>query len=227
VSRKPLIVYSVGDSAIDIDAIGIKLRDYAQDRDPSVLRFVPGARPTAFHCRDIPTSLYQTWVMTGTTLEEQHRRAFQVGVSQVENLIEHTTGNPRQIVAPTDRMATGNGGATIATWSWDELELVSPIYQQEIGSVLLMRSAVPLGYAATYRLPHLSLFAYQTRLQRLADALRGERLQSSAASKAPQAPTDSGDGDAPTDATATERATSSSDESPTPSPMASSAAVSD
>ncbi len=162
---KPFELYSLADSAVDIDAMGVVVcGDYMRQREPALLKFVPGKKPTVFVCSDIPASVFSRYVMAGDTDVERNRRAFQAGVIKVRNLVSRIDGEKRAEVEPEDAVQLRDR----KIWADDRLDLFAPVYQQEIGSVLLMRSAVPFGSSVTYPPPPLLLSVYLARCTRSA-----------------------------------------------------------
>ena len=159
-----LTLYSIADPAVDLQAMGKQdMYDYSKHRDPALVKAVSGTQPTKFICRDIPTSLFQSYVQNGLSEGEQYRRAFQCGVIAIEHLVQRTDGERRPRIEPSGRMRGPT--ADVPTWKDEELELIAPVYQQEIGSVLFTRSALPFGSEPTYLLPQLCLSVCLTRFQ--------------------------------------------------------------
>lgn len=154
-------VISVIDEALDTESMPLKtMIDYYEKRDIAMLAqyIKPGARPTIYHLRPVPHSLWQSFVMAGGAHEDiRFRRAFMCGVEKVENLQGGDgVGVPW---APTRRISD-----TTTVMSEEECdERFSPYEALEIGSVVFRHSFLPRRIKLTYPLPSLCVEALTHR----------------------------------------------------------------
>lgn len=204
-SVKPLTVYSVADSAVDLIAMGENGSKYMSSRDPELVEFVVGRKPTKFVVQRIDSDAFAAFVQSEPTIERQRREAFRLAVTSIENMVDNRTGMPiAQLVPSETRQVYGN---MIRTMSDEDLRRVPPAYLDEIGEVARMRSFLPLASADSFH-PHASLrHVFAARLtsraaEQLADLRSREASLKSTAS--PVAESTEEPGVKATDATATE-----------------------
>lgn len=209
--QKTFKVASVLDSALDLDAMHPHLLEYARERNETLLKIKPGRDVTWFHLRRIPTSLMDRFVLEAPGLSEQNRRAFRVGVVQVQNLIA-TDEQKFHAINPSGKMDTA--AAPLTVWTEEEMELFAPQYTQEIGAVARQRSFLVPGNAPSLLLPPSSAEEYRRRVypvvERLGMIADPSSEQPTSAQKASGSNTQE-----PTAAPATAKATDYQDASPT------------
>ena len=196
---KPFKLYSLADPAVDAESMGDDCKKYLTDRDIALVKVLPGSTPTVFECRDIRSSAYD-YVMDGATEAEQNKRAFRVGVVKVANLVDQS-GDKLGAVLPTGRLQTPAGGARF--WTDEEIDLVAPVFIQDIGSVLKARGALPFGCTVSFRPPPLLLQVLLAKISHRAEEIHGSLQESSEEAKARARRPSSPDGDEGTDARAT------------------------
>lgn len=206
-STKPLKVASILDSALDTQGMGENLVKYAQTRDPSLVKEKPGERVTWFYVRRIPTSLYQRYVMEATSEVDRRKRAFQVGVAKIENIVTNS-GTTLQQLMPTATAQTVSG--ELEHFSERELEEIAPAFIEEIGEVANVRAFLPGKSALSFPLQGSFLRALELRLSLDAAEIRMSAQRSSEKPKAPSATSTEQAGAEPTAAIATDEATARS-----------------
>lgn len=200
-STKHLRVASVGDSAMDLHAMGADgVTEYMQTRDPELVKCKPGMKLTWFTIRRIKTSMYTSYVAPATSESSQHARAFQMAVVKVEDLVT-PEGDHHPVYTPTrqegDLLYIGD--SQIDDFSAGQLD--------EIGQVAMQRSRLSPKAPVYYR-PLRSLLAVcqsrtaqEARLSRLA-ATKNPSSPSSAASPPSSPPSKPSESAPPTDASA-------------------------
>lgn len=155
------------DPAIDTKSFTLSVMiDYLKTRDMGLLRFKPGVQPTVFHIREIPHTLWESYVAAPESDAERYRRAFMVGVEMVENVVQQdgvTVSNWRGSEKHESR------GAVMQVMADDDLQLFSPAERQEIGAVAYYHSFLPRRIASCFRQPHTLL-----NILRVADFLPAE-----------------------------------------------------
>lgn len=204
---------SIADTAVDTQTMGAKVQDFLKSRDPKLIKIIPGKTPTWFHLRRIPTSIFQRYVATGESEGERRRRAFQCGVSRIDHLVRED-GSVAPSVEPTDRIETPTGELRI--WSERELEMLAPVFIEEIGSVVETQSFLPRGLAVYFQPPRLCLLAWVQRTsQDAAKILEAARQSNESPQPSSQPPEVDAPSDEATDAPAMESPTPESDGSPT------------
>lgn len=163
--RFPLM--SVIDEAIDTESMPFDaMMKYYDKRDIALLQpyLKPGVKPTIYHVRSAPHSMFFSFVMAAGVAEaEQFRRAFICGVERVENL----QGKDGVGVnwAPTRRISE-----TLTVMTDEECnERFSPYEVLEIGAVIHRHSFLPLRIWPHYPLPSLCVEALTHRQFRSAD----------------------------------------------------------
>lgn len=201
-TKLPQKVASVLDPALDLMAMeALEIRDYWKSRDPALVKVRAGALLTWFHVQYIPTDLYQSFVATAPSESERRQRAFMVGVTKIENLID-TNGDRRPVIAPSGETVTGK-----RVFQMDELNLISPAYVDEIGGVVNTFSFLPRGSAVSCPLSDICRSALGDRVSRDVEDLRTAATPTSDEAKAQPDRTSSSDGAEPTAAPAMESLT--------------------
>ena len=219
-STQPLKVASLLDSALDTTAMGEDLVKYAQTRDATLVKEKPGEHATWFHVRRIPTSLYQRFVMEATSDVDRRKRAFQVGIVRIENILT-TEDVLLQNLVPTEHVQTPVGD--LACFSDKQLEAIPACFIEEIGEVANVRAFLPGKSALSFPLRGSLLAVLEWRLSLDAGEIRLNAPKSSEQrSSEPTAPKHDASSEKPTDATATDAATEHSSVSTTNTLQASS-----
>jgi len=134
------------DPALDYESMTVsEMTDYLRNRDFSTIEphLKSGERPTIYHVKQVPHTLWQSYVMAGTE-GERPMRAFRCGVERVENL--HQEDGPSVTWA-----ARHNGRPHVMTD--EELEKFAPSEAEEIGEVIYTHSFLPLRIVDCFRLP--------------------------------------------------------------------------
>lgn len=134
---RSLDIVSIGDTALDRDAMGSALAKYATSRDPELLVFRDGVSPTWFTVDPIETGLFLRGVMRESDEIARFASAFRLGVREVRGLVT-TDGRTTQLYRPEGYMVTSSGRRYV--WEEHELALVSPAVVMEVGSVAFARS---------------------------------------------------------------------------------------
>lgn len=131
---------SVIDPALDTASLTPKeLHAFASTRDFSIVEghWLPGMKPTIFHLAEVPHGLWEQYVMSGTTSDQERcLRAFICGVRRVENLVGED-GVALTAWEPTEK----RGKHTLMTDA--ESARFSPAEREEIGSVIFTHSFLP------------------------------------------------------------------------------------
>lgn len=92
---EPLVTVSIEDPAIDIvETTAEGLRQFAETRDLSILRFFPGMQATKYTLRVLSRAALARYVDLGTSDEEKHRRALACSLEQIDNPPDPKTGEP-------------------------------------------------------------------------------------------------------------------------------------
>lgn len=184
-------VVSVNDAAVDVAAMGTRsIGKYVRERDAELLQFVKGEKPTWFELRRIPTSLFTRYIMEGRSDSEQYLRAFICGVERVRDLVD-VNGEFRALLEPLGEAHTPTG--TLKVWRDEDVDLIPPVYVEEIGSVALIQSMLSPKARASCQLPPMSLLGLTGRtFQPVAETLE-DALQSS--EEARERPPSSSDAD--------------------------------
>jgi hypothetical protein len=151
------------DEAIDTTKIAADdLLDFMRERDISKIAhaFRAGEHPTTFLIREIPHSLFDSYVDDAAGDHERFRRAFRVGVEAVKNVyqddgtrVEHWQGSDKQAVA---------GGAMITVMSAEDTARFSLAERLEIGSVAYFHSFLPRRKQHCFQVPLTSLSILRT-----------------------------------------------------------------
>jgi len=207
-SVKPLIVYSIADTAIDLIAMSEDGARYMSNRDPSLVKFVAGAAPTEFTVNRIDSDAFAAFVECESSLPLQRRAAFRLAVSRIRNIVDSRTGALIADFVPSDkRQVYGN---MIDAMSDEDLRRIPPAFIDEIGEVARMRSFLPLASADSFH-PHATLrhvFAARLTSQGAEQLAKARSLAASRKSKESLALAKKAKpGAKATDATATGKAT--------------------
>lgn len=184
---RPLEIVSIGDTALDREAMGANVAKYATTRDPSLLVFKEGVSPTWFVLQPIETGLFLRGVMREGDEIGRFVAAFGLAVKEIRAL---TTSDGRnvQLFRPEGYLTTASGRRFM--WSDEELSLVSPAVVMEIGSVAFARSFLdPKAGGGFPPPPHWEL-VLQTATFRDAELTGATRPSSKSAKPPAGEPTD-------------------------------------
>jgi len=198
-TTQPIKVVSVLDPALDVVAMAHDLNVYSRTRDASLLKFKPGVEPTWFWVGRANASMFMTWVHPATSEGERFRRAFQCGVTRIEN-IEDLDGETHKVMVPTEQQKTPTGVQTY--WSDLEISKVPLVFVDEIGSIAFDLSYMGKLNAASFQLPALSRRALGQRLSLDAAAHVNKLRSLKSAQLQEQTTDDSGEKDTAATATA-------------------------
>lgn len=162
-------VISVDDEAIDTESMSSDVMiEYVKKRDINLLtRYIkPGSRPTVYHVKAVPHSMWQSFVMAGGDHDDiRCRRAFMCGVEEVEGLISND--GTQVNLKPEHHNAQAGGKA----FTDEEVnKRFAPSEVLEIGAVIFRHSFLPLRKSVTWHLPSLCAERLGLRLFRSADA---------------------------------------------------------
>lgn len=131
---------SVLDPALDTESLTKKeLYSFVTTRDFAIVdgKWVPGMKPTIFHVHEVPHGLWEQYVMSGTSSDQERcLRAFIAGVSKVENLVGEDG------VALTAWQPAEQRGKHILMTDAESARF-SPAEREEIGSVIFNHSFLP------------------------------------------------------------------------------------
>lgn len=203
-----LRVASIADTAIDTKAMSepgesgrMLVTEYLENRDPDLVKAVPGSKVTWFYTRRLRSGEFNTYVRTASTDQEQYQRAFAIGVVKIENFSEVGSKNVIPEYKPDGEGRQGQG--SISYFTDDQLDAIAPAFIEEIGAVIWQRSFLAHMPEVSYPpRPSSKLVWANRRYQDAVDVANLARAQSS--EPPPEAdPTDE-PGDADTAATATE-----------------------
>lgn len=153
-------VASVWDMAIDAVSMAEGGLEYAKTRDPKILALVPGKEPTWFHIRRIPASVFP-WVQDGETNFARQRRAFEMSVTRIDNLVT-PDGTTVKSMGASER--TRIGTSEVEHMSAADMALIPPAFIEDIGDWCYGRSFLPPGSGALYQPPPGSRTALVVRL---------------------------------------------------------------
>lgn len=207
-STKPITVYSVMDTALDVLDMPGGGQRYQHTRDESEVKIKPGATPTKFIVGRISGDAFTALVNSQHTDSMKYREAFRLGVLRIENLVDQETGETIPVFMPDDRRQLP--GNNVACFSDVDLLKVAPVFIEEIGSVAFARGFLPVNSVDSF-VPPLSLrVAFAGRVSSQAAVaieearLRGQSRRSNEQAERGPAPES---GEKATDATATGAAT--------------------
>lgn len=183
-------ILSVHDPALDLIAMGGAIGEWAKSRDPGLVRLLDGRQPVVFHIEPCDTKTFYGYVRGGPREDDEHRRAFEVCVKQIDNLGE---GRPSS-VRPTDEVHATVGKIT----RWGERELaalfpqLSPSHIEDIGRVCWHSVFFcHLGSAALSPLARVSRDAVTDRISQRADEIRRRLTTVNTGPTSPPAPSPS------------------------------------
>lgn len=199
-------VASVADTALDIQAMTETgesgrhiIMEYAESRDETLVRALPGEKITWFHVRRLRSSEF-IQVKQASSDAEQYQRAFAIGVTKIENFAE--TGSRTVLPEYTPDGQGQRGQGRISFFTDEQMDRISPAFIEEIGSVVWQRSFLAHMPEVSYQPPPSFRRVLATRLHRVAaDAAKAARPQSSEPPPAEEPTADSGE--SAIDATAT------------------------
>lgn len=165
--RKTIEVVRLYDQAIDWRAMKAAPEPcdevrYAVDRDVSRLLYRPGTRPIVFRAKRLTRAAMLGLVARATTDDERRVRAFQAGVVE----IEFADGN---VWRPEG--AARAGYLAMDDGDLDALEERGIAWADliEVGAIILTRSELPFGCAASYQAPRSSVAAWAALSRRSAE----------------------------------------------------------
>ena len=148
-------VISVIDDALDTAAMTVDtMVKYYETRDITLLHpyLKPGKKPTIYHIRPVPHSLWHSFVLANGK-DDEVRRAFMCGIERVENL--RGADDVGVNWAPTRRVSE-----TLIVMTDEECyERFSPYEVLEIGTVIHRHSFLPLRMSAPFPLQSLCVEA--------------------------------------------------------------------
>lgn len=177
--------------------------EYAENRpDPSTLAVLPGMKPTVYHVRPISKKMMRQFVSTAEDVTTRATRAFLVGVSRVDNVVNEDTGELLTCVEPTGIVKNADG-SELRVWNDAELEILSTWAVAEIGAVAFAYSDFPRGIARHYPLLRSSHLVWGEVARLHAAKSQRDALQSNGKQEQAATPRPDSSGDAPTDVTAT------------------------
>ena len=180
-------VASVYDLALDPVAMGEDGLEYARTRDAGLVKLRVDRKPTWFHLQRIDANAFTQYVQAGATEHERRRRAFQLSVTMVENLVSTKTddhGKPTVFTAlnPSGQQQTVSG-ATIRHLTDSEMALIPPAFVEDVGDFAYARSFLAPGSEAFYQPPRSSLTLWAARLSAAARAAMRKAASESASSQ--------------------------------------------
>lgn len=192
-STEPRLVVSLSDPALDAVSMGWdSFRKYALDRDPALIKELPGKRMARFYLRRAPVSLFQRYVMEAASESDRARRAFAVACVKAENFLSMVDAEPHTM-EPMERVVTPSGETT--RWSETQLEHIAPLYLEEIGGVAYAMGFCPPGSEPSYLVPQSVLHACAKRIDLLvveSSSISGQAPHSSPPVPGSESPTASG-----------------------------------
>jgi hypothetical protein len=164
-------IVSLSDPAIDIDAMGGDVGDlsrYLHGRDPSLVRVRAGERPTWFTIGDIPSRVFLTYVAAAPDEGSRLMRAFEVGVTLVEDAPGE--GGARIRMEPEIKDVLGSGSIRMR-WSDAQIDALPPAYVLEAGAVAFARAHLGKAGVNSWPVPPLlgPALAARVRLYQPAD----------------------------------------------------------
>ncbi len=200
-SRKLFPVICIADEAIDPDNSDVD--KYSRERDPSLLKFLPGERPAIFHTIRLPTSVVLRSVERMNTEAEKFTMAFMFGVVKVENFVEEGRREP-YTWAPEETIATPSAGKLSAITE-EEMNLFTPAEILDVGSVIYQRAFLKKARKPLFVPQPTSVAACAARIAGYRLVAEQEALQQSNTEQAEQqAKTQDESGAEPTAASAAE-----------------------
>lgn len=166
--NKPYRVASIADSAMDCLEMGSKAPTYARTRDTALVKEVPGRQLMWFTCRRL-TEDEMEWVDLAASENARYKRAFQLGVSLVENARLTDGRTIGRYTQSGGKQYLSGGGVVDPCWGEDELELISRALKVDIGAVVYWRSFLAHESEPYCQVPQLSQDAAMALANRLAD----------------------------------------------------------
>lgn len=171
---KPFPVVRIQDPAIDHSAIDLKA--FLASRDPSLLKYHQGEKPTVYHCRPLTREEIRE-VRNKASDADKYEGAFVRGLVRVDAL-EMPDGSVRDWVKPDDYSGKSKPIPDA------ELErCFSEADIQEVGMVIWLRSFLAKSSAGTFPLLPMSQSAAVANMYR-----RAERMSVSASSQESKQP---------------------------------------
>lgn len=213
----PYVVYSLIDPAVDVPAMGQRAcQKYLADPESNEARIVSGARPTRYHVRPL-TVHERNWVREAPSDAARWLRAFSVGVTQADDLVDISGRRHNGASAPTDKLRLGP--SEVSLWGYEELSLFVPLAIDEVGSHIWRRAELGKASELRFPLPDMYLRTLAARLSQSVAASAETLPTSNGAAEATGAPPSSENGGGRViDVPATAEATASSHGDAIPSP---------
>ena len=176
--RQPdLIAISIADSALDVAGMRGDLGKYLAERDPALVKELPGQKCTRFTVADIPGSLFWNYVMAAPEGSQiRVFRAFQYGVRKIEH-IKRVDGSTADTVFPDMQ---GADVQRTPYWSEEQVYSIPPAYVSEIGGLAYARGFFSGDTPRSWPVPPSSLEVLAHRMQRLVGEIRDSLDASSA-----------------------------------------------
>lgn len=132
---------------------GVKILDWAEERDFDKLVFRPGTRPRVYHCAPLRRSQMR-WVEGADNEWTARDRAFAMAVRKIERE-DGSTWEP-----------AGVHQQQFLAISEAEMDEMHTTDVQDIGGVVLTRSRIPFGLAVSYPVPPSSRAVLDAALSR-------------------------------------------------------------
>lgn len=211
---KPLRLVSIADPALDWPEMARAhtgseskyanaIQEYAQSRDPSMVREVPGQQLVWFTIRRLDAAVMDV-VLSQDNDHYQHRTAFKYAVERIDNLTALDGTRKPRVEGEDERRVDG---VPVPYLSEKQMAWIAPQYLDEIGGVAFARSFLAPTTGVSYPLPRSWRLLLKAKTsQVVADAARMLRTRGSEPS--PEGDTRASSGAAATDAPATGEATS-------------------
>ena len=171
------------------------VKEYAETRDASLVREVPGKRLTWWTLRRIDVDMMEH-IMSASGRLRQCSLALQYGLVRVENFVHG--GRTHPLIQPEGRRSVGP--VEIPHMSDDQMRMFAPQHREEIGGVALDRSFLAEGTEVAYLLPRSFQLILMSKMRqvaaeavRAAEELRGKVRQAQAQTESDSgSPTDAG-----------------------------------
>ena len=142
---------SLSDPALDMEAMDPVLVTFMRDRDPALVRPLPGERVRWFHLGHIDMMAFRSYVVSGTpepdasVSMEVAWRAFECGVARVE-MEDGSTLEP-------SREESLANGMVRRRWRPEQMDSFSPAEVWEIGALCYTRALLGKARKARFPLP--------------------------------------------------------------------------
>lgn len=164
----PVVVVSVLDDALDVVSMGGDLQAYRSERDPDLIREKPGNTLTRFYVGRMRASVLEGYVAQAANDYESFIRAFRVGIAKVTHLVD-IMGITHETVEPSSSFHLG--GTEVRCFSDEQMELIAPVYKQEIGQAAWSMSFFGRATKPYFHQPPSLLLALADRISRDAEEI--------------------------------------------------------